>query len=86
MAAYSSILACKIPYSPKSHQEEDATEQLSRSTPHMIPCAIHSLIINISLVSQTVKNSPAMQETQVLYLCWDDPLEKGMDAHSSVLA
>ena len=37
MAAYSSILACKIPYSPKGHKEEDTTEQLSRSTPHMIP-------------------------------------------------
>ena len=86
MAAYSSILACKIPYSPKGHKEEDTTEQLSRSTPHMIPFKIHSLIINISLVSPIVKNSPAMQETQVQSLCWDDPLEKGMDAHSSVLA
>ena len=31
-----------------------------------------------SLVAQTVKNLPAMQETQVQPLGWEDPLEKGM--------
>ena len=31
-----------------------------------------------SLVTQTVKNLPAMQETQVPSLGWEDPLEKGM--------
>ena len=30
------------------------------------------------LVAQTVKNLPAMQETCVPSLCWEDPLEKGM--------
>ena len=39
-----------------------------------------------SLVAQTVKNLPAMQETQVRSLCWEDPLEKGMATHSSILA
>ena len=39
-----------------------------------------------SLVSQMVKNPPAMQETQVPSLGWDDPLEKGMTTHSSLLA
>ena len=38
-----------------------------------------------SLVAQTIKNLPAMQETQVLSLSWKDPLEKGMAAHSSIL-
>ena len=33
-----------------------------------------------------VKNLPAMQETQVLSLNWEDPLEKGMATHSSILA
>ena len=33
-----------------------------------------------------VKNLPAMQETQVQSLGWEDPLEKGMATHSSVLA
>ena len=33
-----------------------------------------------------VKNSPAMQETWVWSLGWEDPLEKGMVTHSSILA
>ena len=39
-----------------------------------------------SLVSQAVKNSPAMQETQVQFLGQEDPLENGMATHSRVLA
>ena len=38
-----------------------------------------------SLVAQLVKNLPAMQETQVRFLGWEDPLEKGMTIHSSIL-
>ena len=37
-------------------------------------------------VPQTVKNMPAMQETRVWSLGWEDPLEKGMAIHSSILA
>ena len=36
----------------------------------------------VSLVAQTVKNLPAMQEIQVWFLGWEDPLEKGIDTHS----
>ena len=39
-----------------------------------------------SLIAQMVKNLPAMQETQVEFLGQEDPLEKGMATHSSVLA
>src|SRR5574341_661962 len=39
-----------------------------------------------SLVAQTVKNMPAMQETRVQSLGQEDPLEKGMATHSSILA
>ena len=39
-----------------------------------------------SLVAQTVKNLPAMQETRVRSLGWEDPLEEGMAPHSSTLA
>ena len=39
-----------------------------------------------SLVAQMVKNLPEMQETQVQSLGQEDPLEKGMVIHSSVLA
>ena len=39
-----------------------------------------------SLVTQTVKNLPAMQESWVQFLGQEDPLEKGMATHSSFLA
>ena len=39
-----------------------------------------------SLVAQTVKNLPAMQETWVQSLDWEDPLEKEKATHSSILA
>ena len=38
------------------------------------------------LVVQTVKNLSARQETWVRFLGWEDPLEKGMATHSSILA
>ena len=39
-----------------------------------------------SLVAQMVKNLPAMRETWIQALGWEDPLEKGMATHSSILA
>ena len=38
-----------------------------------------------SLVAQMVKHLPPMQETQVQSLAWEDPLEKEMATHSSIL-
>ena len=38
-----------------------------------------------SLVAQLVKNPPAMRETWVQSLGWEDPLEKGKATHSSIL-
>ena len=43
-------------------------------------------IIWASLVAQSVTNPPAMQETRVQFLGWEDPLEKEMATHSSILA
>ena len=40
----------------------------------------------VSLVAQTVKNLPAMWETWVRSLSWEDPLEKGTATHSSIVA
>ena len=40
----------------------------------------------VSLVAHTVKNSPAMWETWLQSLGWEDPLEEGMATHSSILA
>ena len=37
-------------------------------------------------MAQTVKNPPAMQETWIRSLSWEDPLEEGMATHSSILA
>ena len=39
-----------------------------------------------SLVAQMVKNLPKVQETRVQSLAREDPLEKGMATHSSILA
>ena len=37
-------------------------------------------------MAQTVKNLPAIQETGTQSLGWEDPLEKGIATHSSILA
>ena len=42
--------------------------------------------ITASLVAQMVKRLPAMWETQVRFLGWEDPLDKEMAIHSSTLA
>jgi len=44
------------------------------------------LTLEASLITQLVKNPPAMQETLVRFLGCEDTLEKGMATHSSILA
>ena len=44
------------------------------------------MYLRVSLVAQLVKNPPAMWETWVWSLGWQDPLEKGKATHSSILA
>ena len=61
-------------YSPWGHKEFVMTE----ATEHIVLWA--------SLVAQLVKNLPAMQETWVQSLGWEDLLEKGTATHSSILA
>ena len=39
-----------------------------------------------SLIAQTIKNLPAVQQTKVWSLGWEDPLEKEKATHSSILA
>ena len=58
-------------YSPWGRKESDTTERLSLCS---------------SLVAQTVKSLPAMRETRVQSLGGEDPLEKKMATHSSILA
>ena len=47
---------------------------------------LNTSYILASLVVQLVKNLPAMQEIQVQFLGWEDPLEEGTATHSSILA
>ena len=60
--------------------------------PHLLGALSKYLLLlrmneeQISLVAQTVKNLPAMLETRVWSLGGEDPLEKGMATHSSILA
>ena len=49
------------------------------------PRSLSSPASSASLLTQTVKNLSAMQETQVQFLGQEDPLEKGMATHSSIL-
>ena len=44
------------------------------------------IVLYASLVAQMVKRLPAVQETRVQSLGWEDPLEKEMATHSSILA
>ena len=41
--------------------------------------------VTLLYTAQMVKNPPAMQETWVQFLGWEDPLQKGNAAHSSIL-
>ena len=61
-------------YSPRGCKKSDMTEHLS------------TRILRASLVAQMKKNLPAMQETQVLSLGWEDLLEEDMATPSSILA
>ena len=65
-------------YNPWGRKESDMTEQLHF---HFL-----SWYYGASLVAQTVKRLPTMRETWVQSLGREDPLEKEMATHSSILA
>ena len=50
------------------------------------PYVFTHIYYGLSLVAQSVKNLPAVQETQVQSLGWKHPLEEEMATHSSILA
>ena len=58
----------------------------SVAPPPQLQINISLFCSHIPLIDQTVKNPPAMQETWVQSLGQEDPLEKGMATHSSILA
>ena len=100
MAACSSILAWKIPWTeelggsqrvglwPMGHKQLDMTEHTAHThTTHThTHTYIHRHIYGASLVARMVKNLPAMQETQLQSLNSGISLEKGMATLSSILA
>ena len=65
-------------YAQSMHCHLLGTLQCSCLDPHQCSWA--------SLVAPLVKNLPAMQDTWVRFLGWEDPLEKGKATHSSILA
>ena len=80
MTTHSSVLAWRIPGTGGSWaaiygvaQSRTRLKRLSSSS-------------RASLVPQTVMSLPAVRETQVRSLGWEDPLEKEMATHSSILA
>ena len=52
----------------------------------LVPKLMRDCVERGSLVARLVKNPPAMLETWVRSLGWEDPLEKGKATHSSILA
>ena len=66
-----SMVSQRVRYDLATEQQQEAKLQYS---------------VGASLVAQMIKNLPAMQETWVLSLGWEDPLAKGMPTHSSILA
>ena len=76
-------------YSSWGPKESDMTEQVTVSLSFMFTHThthTHTHIYRASLVAQMVKNPPAMRETWVWSLGWENPLKKGTDTHSSILA
>ena len=67
---------------------EGRNSKLWRDLPRMVSEATKGVFIRsfTSLIAQLVKNPPAIQETMVRFLGWEDPLEKGKATHSSILA
>ena len=101
MATHSSVLAWRIPGTGEpgglpsmgshrvGHEWSDlaaAAAGVQERVEEWLVYASKQRLGRASLVSQTVKNLPAMQETGVRPLGWDDPLEKGMAIPSSILA
>ena len=71
---------------PKSHLHRNPHIRISSREPNLRQDMRFLKIPDLSLVAQRVKHLPAMQETWVRSLGREDPLEKEMATHSSILA
>ena len=76
------VIYCKVMYTDPGTPEKVQSLNMAASESNRV-----SLVAQLtSLVAQTVKRLSIMLETQVQSLGWEDPLEKGMTTHSSILA
>ena len=85
MAAHSSVLAWRIPWT----EDPDRLQSMgSQSRTRLSDFTLEGKLFQTwaSLVAQTIKRLPTMQETRVRSLSWEDPLEKEMATHFSILA
>ena len=91
LSTQTSHLGCPVPLQPgllplsiTKQKEERWTFCFLHITPPTFPSASPHLFL--VKVAQTVKNPPAVQETWVWFLDWEDSLKKGKATHSSILA
>ena len=82
-----SALKCRGGMPPKKDTSSaDTSKVLSGKKTRKLPLSFNHSLFWASLIAQLVKNPPATQGTQVWSLGREDPLEKGMVTHSSILA
>ena len=84
MRKISTVLSSAGKESTRNAGDPSLIPGLGRSPEEGIGYPLH--YSSASLVTQMVKNPPAMQETWVWSQGWEDPLEEGMVTHSSILA
>ena len=75
-----------IPISVCMESMLEKNKKFNSKEPPKFSMTCKYIILDRSLVGRMVKIWPAMQETWLLSLDWEDPLEKGMATHSSILA
>ena len=82
---YTFVYSCN----QSSHIHAPSSQMTFLLSPRKDHCSPRELLRDqywVPLVAQSVKNLPAMLETRVQSLSWEDPLEKEMTTHSSILA
>ena len=75
-----------LPFSTPDELPDPGIERVSLSSSCSDRWILYHFATQASLLSQMVKNLLAIPEIWVRSLCWEDPLEKRMATHSSILA
>ena len=87
MATHSSVLAWRIPGTGEpGGLPSMGLHRAGHDRSNLAAAAAGTNIAGASVVAQSVKNLLAVQETWVRSLGWEDPLEKKMATHSSIIA